>query len=245
MRWLALSLPLSFLAIFFLYPLASLFFRGLTGSPIDSAFDAFLAHVVGFTYLQALASASLSALIGMVGALLYSESRGALRKLLSALVWIPFSLPPILATLGILGIWGRMGLIAPVFGFLGVEWNGIYGWPGILIGHAIFNFPLFIQMVGTALVEGDRTLEKAALSLGASRWRCFISATWPRIRMAFWSAFLLAFLFSAASFLIVLVLGGGLVLPRSRWQFTRPSNTIWISPPPFAWHSCSWAWQRS
>ncbi len=202
-----LALTGLFLALFFLYPLGVLFVRGLTSAPLDSAFDAFLIHVIGFTYLQALASTALSAVIGMAGAMLYADSRGILRRILSALTWIPFSLPPILAALGLLGVWGRNGMAAPVFSVLG-EWNGIYGWPGILLGHALFNFPLFIQLVGPALVEGDRTLEKVALSLGASRLRCFATATWPRIRPAFCNAALLAFLFSSASFLIVLILGG-------------------------------------
>lgn len=208
-RNLLLTVPFVFLLVFFLYPLAALFFQGLAHAPVDSAFDAFLVHVVGFTYLQAVASAILSALIGMIGAMLYAGSCGMLRHVLSTLTWIPFSLPPILAALGLLGVWGRQGVAAPIFSAIGGEWGGIYGWSGIFLGHALFNFPLFIQIVGPALNEGDRTLEKVALSLGATRLRCFAVATWPRIRTAFWNAFLLAFLFSSASFLIVLILGGG------------------------------------
>jgi thiamine transport system permease protein len=192
------------LGALFYYPLAAVLLASLR-IPTESDTN-FLWSVARFTYTQAFLSALLSAALGMPGAVLFSQSRGRFRQLWAALSLVPFSLPPILVVLGLLGVWGRQG---PLAGWLGEDYDGIYGWVGILLAHTLFNFPLFVQLVGQALQVGDRAEEKAGLALGLSRVRCFAWITWPKIRGAFVSAFVLAFLFSASSFLVVLILGGG------------------------------------
>ena len=68
--------------------------------------------------------------------------------------------------------------------------------------NAFFNFPLYLCGVGRALRELDRDVECSALTLGASRWRCFLWVTLPRLWPELRSAFGLAFLYSSsASFL--------------------------------------------
>lgn len=202
--WSLLAVTALALAALFYYPLASVLVAAL-GLPTES--DApFFWRVARFTYGQALLSAVLSAVVGLPGAVLFAESRGRSRQVWAALSLVPFSLPPILVVLGLLGVWGRQGLLGPCWG---ENYDGIYGWTGILLAHTLFNFPLFVRLVGQALQVGDRAEEKSALALGLPRWRCFVWVTWPKIRAAFGSAFVLAFLFSASSFLVVLLLGGG------------------------------------
>ena len=228
--WSLLAVTALALAALFYYPLASVLVAAL-GLPTES--DApFFWRVAHFTYGQALLSAVLSAVVGLPGAVLFAESRGRSRQVWAALSLVPFSLPPILVVLGLLGVWGRQGLLGPSWG---ENYDGIYGWTGILLAHTLFNFPLFVRLVGQALQVGDRAEEKSALALGLPRWRCFVWVTWPKIRAAFGSAFVLAFLFSASSFLVVLLLGGGpaftsievAIFQAIKQDLTRAWRCVW------------------
>ncbi len=197
---------LALMGVLFFYPLGTVLLRGLSEITTSGLWsDPYYFHVIRFTYYQAFWSTVLASLVGTIGALIFSESVSRWSRVWTALSLIPFSLPTILVVLALLRFWGRQGWA----GALWDDWAGIYGWPGILIAHAFFNFPLFVQGVGLALRETDRTQERVALSLGASRLTCWREITWPCVRTAFWSSCLLCFLFCASSFLVVLLLGGG------------------------------------
>lgn len=200
--WLALP-AFAALTVWFFFPVAALVIRGLSSSSVPWT-DPFLRRVIGFTYEQAALSAFLSSVVGTALALLYSEYRFPGRALLWRFALIPFASPTLLVALALLGLFGKSGAVGKWF-----PSGWIYGWPGILIGHVFLNFPLFLKGVGSALGETEREPERAALSLGASRWRCFWTITFPRVFSEWKSAFVLSFLFCSSSFLIVLFLGGG------------------------------------
>ena len=188
--------PVLFFLLGLLYPTVQLLFSGLVTSSTSTSLweDPFIRHVITFTYTQALCSAFLSLLVGTTGAIIFSEQRFWGRAFFWRASLVCYSLPSILVVLAILGFWG----------------NGIYGWPAILLANTFFNFPLFLKAVGNSLSEMNRDEEKAALSLGANRWICFFRVTLPKILPELKSTFVLTFLLcSSASFLVVLLLGGG------------------------------------
>jgi len=177
----------------FFYPVAVLLWQGLTQLPSSSVFsDPFWWSVLRLTYLQAFLSALLSGTFGTALAVVYSENRFAGRKIIWRLSLVCFSLPSVLVALAMLGFWGPR-----------------YGWFLVLAAHTFFNFPIFLRSCGTALERWDRTEEKVALSLGASRWRCFWSVTARKLWPLWKSSFLLAFLYCSSSMLLILLLGGG------------------------------------
>lgn len=204
--------PFALFAGLFVYPVARLIASGLsvpTALPVWS--DPFFRHVLVFTYAQGLLSACTSLVVGTAGALLWSEGTFRGRALLGRLSLVCFALPPVLVTLGFLGLWGRQGIVNRAAHAMGSSpvVEDPYGWAAIVAVNTFFNFPLFLKSVGTALRELDRDLERAALSLGASRWSCFFRVTLPRVLPELRSAFVLAFLYSSSSsFLVVLMLGG-------------------------------------
>ncbi len=207
--WFLLLLSLSALVLAFYFPLGAVLLKALRAGASAEVYDTYFIKVIEFTYGQALLCASLAGVFGLVGAWTAASGSGALWRFSMALGTLPFSLPPVIVVLGLLGVWGKRGLFAVLLSEWGIEWQGIYGWTGIVIAHVFFNFPIFVRLVGQSLSSQDAELEKVALSLGLSRWRCFWQVTWPKVRSAFWSAWILAFLYCSTSFLIVLVLGGG------------------------------------
>ncbi len=201
-----LSIAVLFLLFAFYYPLAVLFQQASWPGVLDLVRDPYYAKVIRFTYLQAAYSTLLCAIVGIPGAFLYAEAGERYRRFLSALGLFPFALPPVLLALGVLSVWGKRGLVAP---FFGEGYSGVYGWTGILMAHVIYNFPIFIRLLGVSLAQQGSLEEKTALSLGLGRWRCFWAVTFRKSWRAFLSSCLLVFVLCSSSFLIVLLLGGG------------------------------------
>ena len=195
-RTLTYGVPLAFLALFFLYPLASIVDRGLRGtgdSPLDVLTDPVTREVVWFTVWQALASTVLTIAIALPAAYVLGRYRFRGRSLVSALVVIPFVLPTVVVALAFLAILPD-----------GVE----RGWAPILVAHAFFNVAVVVRIVGTFWANLDPGVSEAAATLGASPFARFREITVPLLAPALAAAAAIVFLFSFTSFGIVLILGG-------------------------------------
>ena len=101
-RLLTLGVPLAFLALFFLYPVAAIVERGLRGAgdaPLDVLTDPLTREIVWFTVWQALASTVLTIAVALPAAYVLGRYRFRGRSVVSALeigratcrerVWIP------------------------------------------------------------------------------------------------------------------------------------------------------------
>jgi putative spermidine/putrescine transport system permease protein len=70
----------------------------------------------------------------------------------------------------------------------------LYTMTGLVLAHSMLALPLVLIVVASALKSYDMNQEMAARSLGAPRWRAFLTVTLPQIRFAVITAALLAFL---------------------------------------------------
>jgi iron(III) transport system permease protein len=132
---------------------------------------------------------------------------GAVSKLMSVL---PIVTPPFVIALALVVLFGRTGLVttwlADTFGLPRTRW--IYGLPGVTIAQVLSFTPIAFMLLTGALAAISPTLEEAAQSLRASRWRVFRTVTWPLLRPALANAFLLGFVESLADFANPIVLAG-------------------------------------
>ena len=175
------------------------------------AFDAYLGRIVRFTLWQA----ALSTLLSVAPAILVARALSRHpsfpgRSLILGLFAVPLSLPAIVAALGVLALWGRAGLFAPLMAWLsGGDWPGIYGLAGILVAHVFFNLPLAARLLLEALeaVPLDHWRLSAQLGMGARA--SFRLIEWPAMRAALPGVAALVFMLCVTSFTIVLMLGGG------------------------------------
>lgn len=195
-RLLTLGVPLAFLALFFLYPVAAIVERGLRGAgdaPLDVLTDPLTREIVWFTVWQALASTVLTIAVALPAAYVLGRFRFRGRSVVSALVVVPFVLPTVVVALAFLAILPD-----------GVE----RGWVPILIAHAFFNVAVVVRIVGTFWASLDPRLNEAAATLGASPRARLREVTAPLLAPALASAAAIVFLFSFTSFGVVLMLGG-------------------------------------
>ena len=195
-RWLTRGLPLAFLALFFLYPVAAIVERGLRGEgdpPLDVLTDPLTREIVWFTVWQALASTVLTIAVALPAAYVLGHYRFRGRSVVSAIVVVPFVLPTVVVALA----------------FLAILPDGIErGWAPILIAHAFFNVAVVVRIMGTFWASLDPRLGEAAATLGASPRARLREITVPLLAPALAAAAAIVFLFSFTSFGVVLILGG-------------------------------------
>ncbi|HWQ07719.1 MAG TPA: ABC transporter permease subunit, partial [Holophaga sp.] len=212
------ALPWLLVAPLFLVPFGAAVSRGSLGSGTSTSLLATLGSPsilasLRFSLLQALASTVLSLALGLPGAWLLSRYTFRGRRLYAALSGIPFVFPPVLFTLGFVRAWGRNGLVnAGLVHLLGLEKAPLdiaYSFSGVVLAHALLNFPLVVALVGAVWSRLPRTPEDAARCLGAGEGRIFATLTLPSLLPGIAAAASLVFLYCFMSFAIPLTLGGG------------------------------------
>lgn len=100
------------------------------------------------------------------------------KSLLDGLVHLPLVLPPVVTGYLLLIWFGRRG---PIGSFL-EQTTGIvfsFRWTGAALACAVMGFPLLVRAVRLSFDAIDRRLEDAAATLGASRFRVFLTVTLP------------------------------------------------------------------
>jgi thiamine transport system permease protein len=167
------------------------------GGFAGAAFDPTIFHILWFTLKQALLSTLISVMLGLAAARALVRRRFFGRGFLLNLFALPQALPAIVVVLCITAIYGAHGL--------GIN---IYGLTGILLAHVFFNVPLatrlFMEALNTIAPENFRLAEQLAFSDKAIFW----NIEWPALRNVLPKICGLIFLMCAASFVIVLTLGG-------------------------------------
>ncbi len=176
-----------------------------------SLIDGYVLQVAAFTFLQAVLSAILSLVPGIVVARAFARrTRFPGRRLLLRLFALPLVLPVIVAIFGIAGVFGAGGAVASLARWLDMgRWSFPYGLPGILIAHCFFNFPLAVRLLLPALEAIPGETLRLAAQLGMSDGQLFRRVEWPVLRRALPGAGGLIFLLCFTSFAVVLVFGGG------------------------------------
>lgn len=90
-----------------------------------------------------------------------------------------------------------------------VQLSLLYTITGLVLAHSVLALPLVVIVTGSALKGYDMSQEEAARSLGAPRWKAFLTVTLPQIRFAVVTSALLAFLTSFDEVVIALFISGG------------------------------------
>jgi len=211
-------LPLTFLAIFYFYPLGSIlglsFARGAGWLQplLDVLSNAGLRGVIGFTFWQAILSTLLTLAMGLPAAYLVARHRFPGKSLLRALSGVPFVLPTLVVAAAfdaLLGPRGWLNLaLMQLFNLSSPPVQFVNTFGAILVAHVFYNMTIVLRLVGDFWARLSPRIEQAARSLGANPWQVFRQVTLPMIFPALAAAALLVFIFDFTSFGVILVLGG-------------------------------------
>lgn len=216
---LALLLPLGFLALFYLYPLAAIlaysFFPNgaldLSGIRELTA-DPYYAGVLWFTTWQAAVSTLLTVVAALPAAYLLARYQFRGQGLIRALTTVPFLMPTIVvapAFVALLGPRGALNLALMEWFRLSAPPLSLLGTIGIIfIAHVFYNYTIVLRIVSGFWSNLDPQLGDAARVLGADGRRVFFQVTLPLLAPAILAAALLVFVFDFTSFGVILILGG-------------------------------------
>ena len=215
LRRLAASLPLlGFLApmgVFLAAPLGVLAVRAVTGDDGALTLAPFARYLGEPGLARALASTavlgvSVTALVlplAFLVAFALERSRIPLKGLLQAIAGIPLLIPSLLPALALVYLFGRHGLLMPLFGG-----RTIYGFQGVLVADAVAAFPHALVLLRTALAAADGRLYEQAALLGSPAWRTFWRITLPGARHGLVSAGVVVFSLTIADVGAPKVVGG-------------------------------------
>lgn len=205
-----MALPVAFFALFFGYPVATIVGRGLReggqwqfARAAEVLTSAETVEVLWFTLWQAAASTALTLVVALPGAYVFARLDFPGKRMLRAVITVPFVLPTVVVGSAFLGLLGRGGLLDEHFG---VRLDTSV-W-AILLAHVFFNYAVVVRTVGGLWGQLDLRQEEAARVLGASRLQAWRKVTLPALAPAVAAGTLMVFLFTFTSFGVIQILGG-------------------------------------
>ena len=139
-------------------------------------------HALFLTLEVAAITVPLNAAFGVIAAIALVRGRAPGKRLLDALIDLPFAISPIVVGLSLLLVFGRTGWFGPWLTDHGIQI--IFSLPGIVIATLFVTLPFVVREVAPVLQEIGNEQEQAAATLGASGWQTFRRVTLPAIRWA-------------------------------------------------------------
>lgn len=150
------------------------------------------------------------AIVGVAMAFLLERYEFPGRKLLSVLVLVPMALPPLVGVLSFTFLYGESGIIPralqAIFHLNSVPF-ALEGITGVIVVHTFTMYTYFYLTASAAIKGLDPSLEEAAVSLGAGRFRIWMKVILPMLTPAMVASSLLVFMIAMASYTAPLIFG--------------------------------------
>lgn len=130
------------------------------------------------------------------------------RKLIDALIDMPFALPTAVSGIALTTVFAQHGWIGRYLEPLGVK--VAYTWLGVTVALTLISMPFAVRSIQPALLEVQRDLEDAAETLGASRLYAFRRIILPAVLPALLTGFTLSFARAVGEYGSVIFIAGNL-----------------------------------
>jgi sulfate transport system permease protein len=208
---ITLGFTLLYLSLIILIPLSATFLKSA-----QLGWDAFWTTVtaprVMASYKLSFGTSFLAAGINLVFGLLVAwvlvRYRFPGRRLIDALVDLPFALPTAVAGISLTALYAPNGWLGQYLEPLGLK--VAFTPTGVLVALIFIGLPFVVRTVQPVLQELEPELEEAAASLGASRWRTFLRVLLPSLWPALLTGFALAFARALGEYGSVIFIAGNM-----------------------------------
>ncbi|QIL21579.1 sulfate ABC transporter permease subunit CysT [Thermomonas sp. HDW16] len=208
---ISLGLGMAWLGVVVLLPLAALSVRaaGLGAEGwLRAIGDPRVQAALKLSFGAALVAALLASVAGALVAWVVVRYRFPGRRLLDALVDLPFALPTAVAGIALTAIYAPNGLVGKLFAEYGIKIA--YATPGIVIALVFIGLPFAVRTLQPVLETLGREQEEAAASLGASRLTTLRRVIVPELLPAALTGFSLAFARGLGEYGSVIFIAGNL-----------------------------------
>jgi sulfate/thiosulfate transport system permease protein len=179
------AVVLAFLGLFLVLPLAAVFVEALRKGAtayFASLRDPDALAAIRLTLTVAAIAVPLNLVFGVAAAWAVAKFDFPGKSLLVTLIDLPFSVSPVVSGLVYVLLFGAQGLLGPWLQRHGIAI--IFALPGIVLATVFVTFPFVARELIPLMQEQGTTDEEAALTLGASPIRTFLTVTLPNIRWA-------------------------------------------------------------
>lgn len=208
---ITLGYTLVYLSIIVLVPLSALFFKTFTLS-----WDQFWAAVSSprvvasyrLTFGASLIAAIVNVFAGLLVAWVLVRYSFPGKKLVDALVDLPFALPTAVAGIALTALLAGNGWIGQYFEPYGIQLA--FNPRGVVFALIFIGLPFVVRTVQPVLEDAERELEEAATSLGATRWQIFRHVILPSLMPALLTGFAMAFARAIGEYGSVIFIAGNM-----------------------------------
>jgi sulfate transport system permease protein len=191
---LTMGFTLFYLSAIVLFPMAGLILKSFDGgwgefwaaATSDRAVAAYR-----LTFGGSLLAALLNGILGTILAWVLVRYHFPGKRLIDAMVDIPFALPTAVAGLTLANLFGPNGWIGRFLAKAGIE--AVYNKTGIVLALTFVSMPFVVRTLQPVIENLEREVEEAAAMLGAGRLRTFFSIVAPALFPALITGFALSF----------------------------------------------------
>jgi sulfate/thiosulfate transport system permease protein len=208
-RIVLIAVAALFLFIILFLPLLAVFveaFRRGIAAYLNALTDPDALAAIRLTLTVAFLSVAFNIVFGVSAAWAITKFHFRGKQLLLTLINLPFSVSPVISGLVFVLLFGAGGLFGPWLQAQGIEI--IFALPGIVLATIFVTFPFVAQQLVSLMETQGTQEEEAALSLGASGWRTFLSVTLPNIKWGLFYGVLLCNARAMGEFGAVAVVSG-------------------------------------
>ncbi len=208
---LTLGFALTWLSLIVLIPIAALILRTTSLTWAEFAAIATSERVVAALRLSfgaSLIAATVNVVFGGIVAWVLVRYRFPGRRVLDAIVDLPFALPTAVAGIALTAILSRNGWIGQVLEPLGIK--VAYTPAGIVIALIFIGLPFVVRTVQPVMEEIDKEVEEACASLGANRFQTVFRVLLPSLTPALLTGFVLALARAVGEYGSVIFIAGNI-----------------------------------
>ena len=208
---LTLGFTIFYLSLIVLIPLSALFFKTFT-----LTWDQFWTAVTGprvmasyrLTFGASLIAALVNVVFGLLVAWVLVRYNFFGKKIVDALVDLPFALPTAVAGISLTALLAGNGWVGQYLEPLGIQLA--FNRNGVVIALIFIGLPFVVRTVQPVLEDAEKELEEAATCLGATRWQTFRHVIFPTIAPALLTGFAMAFARGVGEYGSVIFIAGNM-----------------------------------
>ncbi len=191
---LTLGYTVSYLSLIVLIPIAALVLRGVNQPWAEfkaAVFDPRTLAAWRLTFGTAFVASLINAFFGLIVAWVLVRYDFSGRRILDALIDVPFALPTAVSGIALTAIYAQNGWIGHLLQPFGIK--AVFSPMGIVIALTFIGLPFIVRTVQPTIEDLDPATEEASALLGASRFTTFRRVLLPAIQPALVAGFVTAF----------------------------------------------------
>lgn len=206
---LTVGFTLAYLSLLILFPLMYLMLRAASVGPVrfwDIATNERTLDALRTSFTSAFAAALINVVFGVILAWVLVRYRFVGRRLIDAMIDLPFALPTAVAGIALTALYAPNGWIGGLLAPFGVQIA--FTQAGIIVALVFIGLPFVVRTVQPVMEEISREVEEAAATLGANRFQTVVKVLLPGLQPAILTGFALAFARAVGEYGSVIFIAG-------------------------------------